>query len=78
MTASTKTEDLKGRAKEAAGSLTNDTELKSEGRSDQARADVKERVNQVIDTVQDSIDWVQRNVDKLRGRAERKIDEIKS
>ena len=39
---SEKTEDLKGRAKEAAGSLTDDDKLRREGKLDQASASAKE------------------------------------
>ena len=41
----------KGRAKEAAGSLTGDTSLKNEGRADQAKAKVKGAVDRVLDTL---------------------------
>ena len=48
-----KTEDLKGRAKEAAGSVTGDDELKSEGRSDQAESSVKQAGEKAKDAVGD-------------------------
>ena len=37
-----KGEELKGRAKEAAGSVTGDDELKKEGRADQTESSVKQ------------------------------------
>ena len=37
-----KGEELKGRAKEAAGAVTGDDELKNEGRADQAESSVKQ------------------------------------
>ena len=52
-----KAEDLKGRAKEAAGSITGDDELKSEGRADQAESSVKqagEKVKDAVDDVKDA------------------------
>jgi uncharacterized protein YjbJ (UPF0337 family) len=52
-----KAEDLKGRAKEAAGSITGDDELKNEGRADQAESSVKqagEHVKDAIDDVKDA------------------------
>ena len=45
--------DIKGRAKEAAGSLTGDDDLKAEGRGDQAEASVKEAGEKVKDAVGD-------------------------
>lgn len=35
-------ENVKGKAKEAAGTVTGDAELKNEGRAEQAEADVKQ------------------------------------
>ena len=45
------TDDLKGRAKEAAGDLTNDDDLKNEGKVDQASGKVKETVGDAADKV---------------------------
>lgn len=53
--ANEKMEDLKGRAKEAAGDLTNDDSLKREGKVDQASAKVKETVGDVADKVKDVV-----------------------
>ena len=52
---SAKQDDLKGRVKEATGAITNDDELKREGRKDQAAGKVKEKVNKVVDKVKDAI-----------------------
>ena len=52
---SERAEDLKGRAKEAAGSLTNDADLKREGKLDQASAKVKEKAEDVVDKVRDTL-----------------------
>jgi len=41
----------KGRAKEAAGALSGNKRLKSEGRADQARGSVKDAAEKVIDTL---------------------------
>ena len=43
------TDDVKGRAKEAAGDLTGDDDLKNEGKADQAKGKVKDAVNKVAD-----------------------------
>jgi len=48
-----KTEELKGRVKEAAGALTGDKALKREGQTDQAVGKVKQKVEKVIDRVKD-------------------------
>jgi uncharacterized protein YjbJ (UPF0337 family) len=53
---SERAEDLKGRAKEAAGSLTNDGDLKREGKIDQASAKVKEKAEDVVEKVRDKVD----------------------
>jgi uncharacterized protein YjbJ (UPF0337 family) len=45
--------DLKGRAKEAAGAVTGDDDLKAEGRADQAEASVKKAGEKVKDAVGD-------------------------
>jgi uncharacterized protein YjbJ (UPF0337 family) len=42
-------DDLKGRAKEAAGDLTDDDDLKREGKVDKATGDVKDAVDKVAD-----------------------------
>jgi uncharacterized protein YjbJ (UPF0337 family) len=44
-------DEAKGRAKEAAGTLTGDTHLKNEGRVDQAKGSVKNAVDKVVDTL---------------------------
>jgi uncharacterized protein YjbJ (UPF0337 family) len=42
-------DEAKGRAKQAAGSLTDDQSLKNEGRADQAKSSVKDKVDKVAD-----------------------------
>jgi uncharacterized protein YjbJ (UPF0337 family) len=44
-------DEAKGRAKEAAGSLTDDKSLKNEGKVDQAKSSVKDKVDKVADKV---------------------------
>ena len=48
-------DDIKGKAKEAAGDLTDDKDLQREGKVDQFTADVKEKVGDVADKVKDVI-----------------------
>jgi uncharacterized protein YjbJ (UPF0337 family) len=50
-----KAEDLKGRAKEAAGDLTDDDELKREGKVDRASASIKDKVEDVVDNVKGKV-----------------------
>jgi uncharacterized protein YjbJ (UPF0337 family) len=50
-----KMEDLKGRAKEAAGDLTDNDDLKREGKVDQASSKVKETVGDIADKVKDAV-----------------------
>ncbi|GAB3590231.1 CsbD family protein [Angustibacter peucedani] len=42
-------EDLRGKAKEAAGKLTDDEELEAQGKGDQAKADLKQAGEKVKD-----------------------------
>ncbi len=48
-------DDMKGRAKEAAGNLTDDEDLEREGKIDQATGSVKEKVGDVSDKVKDIV-----------------------
>jgi len=48
-------DDLKGKAKEAAGDLTDNKDLEREGKVDQGKADVKDKVGDVTDKVGDKI-----------------------
>lgn len=49
-----KAEELKGRAKEAGGDLTDNDEMKREGKADQASASVKDKVGDAVDSVKDA------------------------
>jgi uncharacterized protein YjbJ (UPF0337 family) len=50
-----KLDELKGRAKEAAGDMTDNDRMKREGKIDQTKADVKEKVDNVTDKVTDKL-----------------------
>lgn len=57
------TDDLKGRAKEAAGDLTDNDKLQREGKADQASGkakdlidDAKDKANDVVDDIKDKFD----------------------
>jgi uncharacterized protein YjbJ (UPF0337 family) len=58
-----KVEDLKGRAKEAAGDLTNNDDMKREGKMDRASSSIKDKADDVKDKVEDAVDKVK---EKLR------------
>jgi uncharacterized protein YjbJ (UPF0337 family) len=47
------TDDAKGRIKEAAGDLTDDKDLKNEGKVDRATGSVKDKVGDVSDKAKD-------------------------
>jgi uncharacterized protein YjbJ (UPF0337 family) len=49
------TDDLKGRAKEAAGDLTDDQSLKNEGKVDRATGSVKDAVGDAGDKAKDAV-----------------------
>jgi uncharacterized protein YjbJ (UPF0337 family) len=49
------TDDLKGRAKEAAGDLTDDQSLKNEGKVDRATGAAKDAVGDAGDKVKDAV-----------------------
>lgn len=52
---SDKTDEAKGRAKEAAGAITDDDQLKKEGKADRAAASIKEKVEGAVDSVKDKL-----------------------
>jgi len=58
-----KKDDLKGRAKEAAGDLTDDEDLKREGRADRAGASVKDKIEKAKEKGEEFVDKAK---DKLR------------
>ena len=62
---SDKTDQAKGRVKEAVGSLTNDADLKREGKTDRLAGETKEKVGQAKDKVEDGIDKVK---DAIHGK----------
>jgi len=47
--ASGKTDEVKGRVKEAAGALTDDKKLKRQGKTDQAVGKIKQKAEKLID-----------------------------
>ena len=59
-----KSDDIKGRVKEAAGDLTDDKDLQREGKIDQAVGSVK-------DTASDAKNWVEDKVDDVKDKVTR-------
>jgi len=53
--ASGKSEEIKGRVKEAAGAITGDKKLKREGKADQVVGKIKQKVEKVVDKVKDAL-----------------------
>lgn len=49
-------DDLKGRAKEAAGDLTDNDDLKREGKIDRASGAMKDKIDDAKDKVKDAVD----------------------
>lgn len=64
MSASNKAEEYKGKAKEAAGDLTGNKDLKSEGKQDQASSSVKQTIDDAAGKAKDAAQSVK---DKLTG-----------
>jgi uncharacterized protein YjbJ (UPF0337 family) len=57
-------DDMKGRAKEAVGDLTDDEELQREGERDQTAGKLKDKVN-------DAKNWVEDKIDNAKDRSNR-------
>lgn len=60
-----KSEQVKGRIKEAAGNLTGNKDLESEGKSDRRVGEVKEKVEHAKD-----------KVDEVTGKLQHKVEEV--
>ena len=65
-----KTEQVKGQAKEAIGSLTGDKDLQAEGKADRQAGEAKEKVGHAKDKVEEV-------VEKVEHKAGEVIDEAK-
>ena len=50
-----KTDEIKGRVKEAAGALTGDEKLKREGQVDQTVGKVKQKTDEIIDRIKEAV-----------------------
>lgn len=52
---------VKGRAKQAAGDLTGDDEMRREGRADEAGGDVKDLIDKAADKLNETVDKIRSN-----------------
>jgi uncharacterized protein YjbJ (UPF0337 family) len=50
-----RSDEAKGRVKEAAGALTGDKKLKREGKADQVVGKIKQKVEKIVDKVKDAV-----------------------
>jgi uncharacterized protein YjbJ (UPF0337 family) len=57
-----KAEDLKGRAKEAAGDLKDDDELEAEGKLDRASGGLKDKIDDIADKAEDAVERVKERI----------------
>ena len=67
---SAKSEQVKGHAKEAAGVLTGDKNLESEGKTDRRTGEAEEKIDHAKDKVEEAID-------KVKGNAEEAVDKVR-
>jgi uncharacterized protein YjbJ (UPF0337 family) len=67
---SAKSEQVKGHAKEAAGVLTGDKDLESQGKTDRRTGEAEEKIDHAKDKVEEGID-------KAKGNAEEAADKVK-
>ena len=65
-----KTDQVKGQVKEAAGALTGDKDLESEGKADRRAGDAKEKL-------EDAKDKIKEVVDDIEGKVEDVVDKAK-
>jgi uncharacterized protein YjbJ (UPF0337 family) len=58
------TDDIKGRAKEAVGDLTDNDDLKNEGKADRAGGKVKDAIDKVEERAKDLVDDIKDKVQR--------------
>jgi uncharacterized protein YjbJ (UPF0337 family) len=56
-------DEAKGRIKEAAGAITGDEQLKSEGKADQVKHDVKDLADGVVEKASELVDGLKAKLD---------------
>ena len=58
------TDKITGKAKQAAGDVTNDNQRKAEGKSQETIGNIKDKFNEVSDTVRTKADKAKESLDK--------------
>ena len=64
-----KTDQAKGRVKEAAGALTGDKDLEAEGKADRRAGEAKEKLGHAKDKIKEVIDDVEGKVEDVVDKA---------
>jgi uncharacterized protein YjbJ (UPF0337 family) len=64
-----KSDQVKGQVKEAAGSLTGDKDLESEGKADRRAGEAKEKVEHAKDKIKEVVDDVEAKVEDVVDKA---------
>ena len=64
-----KTDQMKGQAKAATGSLIGDTDLESEGRADRRAGEAKEKLDHAKDNLEEVIDKAEDKVEEVIDKA---------
>lgn len=65
---SNKVDDLKGKAKEATGEVTDNKDLQNEGKADQLLSDVKDKISEAGETVKEK-------ANEVLGKIQDKLDD---
>jgi uncharacterized protein YjbJ (UPF0337 family) len=60
-----KTDELKGRVKEAAGAVADDDHLRREGKTDQAAGKIKQQVEKAVDKAKEGIERLNERTGKI-------------
>jgi len=67
-----KSDQIKGKAKEAVGDLTGNKDLKSEGKADRRAGEAKEKVGHAKEKVEEVVENVGHKVEEVVDKAKRK------
>ena len=72
-----KSDQVKGRVEEAVGALTDDNDLKREGRKDRIAGEAKEKLEHAKDKIEDVIDAAKDKLSHAKDKVEDAIDKAK-
>ena len=70
-------DQVKGRVEEAVGALTDNEDLKREGRRDRLAGEAKEKLEHAKDTIEDVIDAAKDKLSQAKDKVEDTIDKTK-